>query len=271
MSVMPPARVVAEAFRRQMATGRNRALVVAARDADGSLVQCLIKVPGLMEAPRYPLDSLLEWLGAAFARELKVTVPESYAVEITPAFASSVLAPAIREGLSRSVGVVYGCRFVEAVVPMTPAALPDALRHEAALVLGLDVFIHNLDRRATNPNLLQKTDALIAIDHGDAFAFLIPQLLPAHSADEDPLRFVVLGHACTPSLRRWKRLDFSEVRERITSLTDSRFEAIRAATPAEWLEGDGAAGLNLVLETLRRRRDAIERWLPEVEAALRSS
>ena len=47
-----------------MRAGRNRALLLGARGEDGVLVDCVVKLPGLMEnGMMHPLPSLLEWLG----------------------------------------------------------------------------------------------------------------------------------------------------------------------------------------------------------------
>ena len=86
-----------------MDRGRNRALLVSARDANDSLVQCVVKLPGLMEmGDMHPFHTLLEWLAAAYARLLGITVPDSLEVIVTPAFATAIRDSGIRAGAMKS-------------------------------------------------------------------------------------------------------------------------------------------------------------------------
>ncbi len=251
-----------------MRSGRNHAVLLSGRGEDGVLVRCVAKLPGLMESRAlHPLPSLLEWLATAFAAELGVYTPAAFEVEITPEFARSVDDPVVRAGIERSIGTAFGSQFVRGVPMISSEMLDVTLRDAAATLLAFDVFIHNVDRRVENPNILLERDRLIAIDHGDAFAFLWPRIGATVDPVVDPLLDVVGRHAVSPFLsHRTVRGALAAFRVRLAALDDARFEEIRAATTASWNIGPASGRLAQLLDVLRRRRDAVDRWLPQLEA-----
>jgi hypothetical protein len=135
-----------------------------------------------------------------------------------------------------------------------------------ANLVAFDVFIHNVDRRKDNPNLLMKRAELIAIDHGDAFAFaagLIGAPDPVHDhlpdlIERHPLREPLRGRM--PSLQKFG--------DRLSRLTDELLEKIAAATPAAWRTGPAKGKLEEIVDVLRKRRDAAPLWLPKVAACV---
>ena len=249
-----------------MRAGRNRALLIGARDEQGDAVDCVAKLPGLMESgSMHPLPSLLEWLGAAIGTELGIETPAAYELIVTRAFAESIRDESLRAGVAKSLGSVFGSAFV-AGTPMVAGDLVDgSLRVAAAALVAFDVFIHNVDRRAENPNLFLGRAAPVAFDHGDAFSFVWP-LIGAPDPVIDPALAIVERHAFAAVVRRRTAPDLSEFRARLASLDDGRLEELAAATPAAWQTGLATGKLQHILDILRRRRDAVEQWLPQVEA-----
>lgn len=253
-----------------MKNGRNGALFISARGVDEASVDCVVKVPGLMEnAAMHPVPSLAEWLAAAVGQAIGIVIPTPLNVEITAEFAAAVTDSKVAAGLKKSLGSVYGSEFVKGQ-PMVRGDLLDAsLRSSAQMLLGFDLLIHNADRRAENPNMFVRRDSLVAFDHGDAFSFLLTVLFAPDPAI-DPLRTVVDQHPCTPLLKAWRGLDFTGFREALARLDDLLLSQIEAETPPEWCVGPADGKLAFILKTLRNRRDAVETWLPEVEAWLQS-
>lgn len=260
----------AEIFHRQMGAGRNGAVLISARAQSGDLVECVVKAKGFMENPAWhPVPTLAEWLAATLARELGVQCPNSYAVEISEAFAKGVTDPTAAMKFGKSVGMEYGAQYMRGFSMVRSDLLDRTLRLPAAHLLGFDLLIHNPDRTAANPNSFLLRDGFVAFDHGDAFAFLLPTLFAPDPATT-PLVADLERHVVTPLLRGWAQLDFTEFRTRLAALTDERLAQVAAATPAEWCTGTAAGVLGKVLETLRRRRDAVDSWLPEVEEWLKT-
>lgn len=251
---------------RAMRSGRNRALFIGARDAAGTLLDCVVKLPGLMETGSlHPLPSLLEWLGATLATEFGIHVPPSYEVDVTPAFAGAVVDTALASGVRKSIGTVFGSGFVQGAPMMAGELIEPSLRGEASTILAFDAFIHNIDRRAVNPNLFLGRSGFIAYDHGDAFSFIWP-LLGAPDPAEDPLLSVLDQHVFAPLLRRKAAPDLANFSACLAGLDDARFQEVAAAAPSAWQTGSAAGKLSQIVDVLKRRRDAAVRWIPQVEA-----
>lgn len=264
--IVPPARLRAEVLHRAMRSGRNRALHVGARDAAGTLLDCVVKLPGLMEmGSLHPLPSLLEWLGTILAAEFGILAPPAYEVDVTPAFASVVIDPVLAPGVRKSVGSVFGSGFVQGSPMMAGELIDPSLRGEAAKILAFDAFIHNADRRAVNPNLFLGRNGFIVYDHGDAFSFVWPLLLAPDPA-EDPLLSMLDQHVFAPLLRRQAAPDLTDFSARLAGLDDARLQAVAAAAPSAWQTGSAAGKLSQIVDVLKRRRDAAVRWIPQVEA-----
>jgi hypothetical protein len=149
---------------------------------------------------------------------------------------------------------VFGSEFIPG--PFAPPPIHERLPPELVLaaseLLAFDVFIHNSDRRAENPNLFVYRGELLAFDHGDAFAFVLP-LLGGTDPTLDPLlEAVVAGHAFGQSLRgRLAPLD--RFRAALAELMQDGFEALMSAAPSAWCCGL-AAGKYVSSKFLPRAR-----------------
>jgi hypothetical protein len=257
--------VEAELFVRRMAKGRNGAILVSARGAQGA-VDCVVKLSAGLENPALaPLPYLLEWLAAAVAEQLGVRAAHPHEVQITPEFAGAIGDPAVRKIALASLGPTFGSEFVGPPFTQWTVELPHGeLRESAATLLAFDAFIHNPDRRADNPNVFVSRSELLAFDHGDAFSFLFAI---GGDASSDALLPMLEWHA----MRGWLRgraYTFDRFRSRLAGLTDEVLGAIVASTPACWQKGPAAGKLERIIDVLRGRRDAVDQWLPKVEAWL---
>lgn len=86
----------------------------------------------------------------------------------------------------------------------------------------------------------------------------------------DPVISIVEKHAFASFVRRRAAPDLSEFRARLAALDDVRFDEIADATPPAWQGGMAQGKLQQILDILRRRRDAVDQWLPQVEAWMQS-
>lgn len=272
--VLPPVRIAsppkveAELFVREMRSGRNGAVLLQARGADGVAVECIVKLAAGMakeHSAMLPLPYLCEWLAAAIGKVLGQRVAHPYEVIITKAFAEALPDPMQRAIALNSLGSAFGCEHFSAGSSQYTVELPDpCLRTPAAELLAFDTFIHNPDRRRTNPNLFVSRGELLAFDHGDAFSFVLPLLL-APDPVTDTLEVCVNEHACKPWLHN-RDFSLDRFREAMGRLTDQVFDEIEAATPATWTTGHADGKLSYVVGVMKKRRDAIDHWLPQVEA-----
>jgi len=268
--VEAPRRVEAEMFLRPMTTGRNGAVLLRARDPEGAPVDCVVKLAKAMAAEHaqlVPIPYLCEWLAFAIGRTLRFPVPAAYDVIITKEYAEAILDDAHRNVALGSLGSAFGCQHVSEGTSQYLLELPDpALRGPAAELIGFDVFIHNPDRRRTNPNLFVMRGQLVPFDHGDAFSFIFPILFAPDPAT-DVLEKLVEDHACRDWLRG-REFSLQAFRDGLGRLTDEIFGQIVAETPADWRAGPAAGKLEYIVDVMKRRRDGAAEWLPKVEAWL---
>lgn len=270
VTVAPPRRVEAELLLRSMKAGRNGALLVQARTAEDAPVECVVKLKAAMAADHgvlVPFPYLCEWFAAAMARVLGIHVPEPFELVVTKAFADALLDDKERTIARASIGSAFASGYVSKGLTQHTKELPDpGLREPAAELAAFDMLIHNPDRRRSNPNLLVSRAELVAIDHGDAFSFVFP-IFGAPDPAIDPLLTVVEEHA----VRDWLRgTEFSleRFRDALTRLTDEVLAEIATGTPSAWQTGFAVGKSKEIVDVMKRRRDAAEKWLPQVEACL---
>jgi hypothetical protein len=262
--MVPPTPAEAEIFHRMLSSGRNEALLVSARGANG-LFDCVVKLTARLGLP--PIEYLSEWVAAAVGRELGLAIPEPMCVGVSEAFADAILDETVRADVLRSCVPTFGLAFVRAIqyVP-SPTVHPD-VRAAASELLLFDVLVHNFDRVPHNPNLLQaQRDVLVPIDHELAFEFLHPP--PRDDPGKDPRIDLVRRHLFGQALRG-KVADLTSFRHRVRALSDVWFEGLVAATPPEWTVGDAAGCLDRIVDVMRERRDHIDGWLGAVLGAMR--
>ena len=246
----------------------NGAVLIQARGADGESVECVVKLARAMareHASMLPIPYLCEWLAAATGRSLGIQVASPLEVAVTKEYAEALADTKQRAIALGSLGSAFGSEHVSAGVTQYTIELPDlALRTPAAELVAFDVFIHNPDRRRTNPNLFVSRDNLLAFDHGDAFSFIFP-ILGAPSPETDTLDSCIEEHACRPWLYR-REFSLNRFRSAVEQLTDEVFDEIIAATPPAWTIGPAEGKLRYVVDVMKKRRDAVNDWLPKVEA-----
>lgn len=113
---------------------------------DQGWVDCVVKVPALMENPTlHPLPSLLEWVGVAIARALRVPVPEPLNVRWSRELAAATIDATWREALLASSGSVFGSTFIAGLPLVRAELLETSLRGAALRVLFFDVFVPQVE------------------------------------------------------------------------------------------------------------------------------
>ena len=232
---------------------------------DGDMCEFIVKLDATLTYP--PTEHLFEWVAAELGRHLGVAVPESFEVVMERSFAASIPDSAVRERALGSLRPAYGSRVALGVSPpLLGEVLPAGIRLAAAELLAFDLFIHNYDRRAgSNPNVLVGRERVVPFDHGDAFGFLLP-LFGAEDPIAGPLLDVARQHVFGAAVRADRSLSLARFDAAVRDLDDAFFDALRAATPTCWTTGHAVNKLDRLIDTLRQRRDSLDRWLPQVQA-----
>lgn len=199
-----------------------------------------------------------ELVSSLLLAQLGLPVPEPLLVEITDAFAASFDDPELNKLVSASVGLAFGCRFVEGTVDGVTAGL-EAWQN----VCKFDAYAFNGDRRADNPNVLFDGESLWMIDH---------QLVaPTDSFDASGTpdtelwgQHCLADHASYPFLRGNHQTLAVPMQAWQPTLTDGIDVAI-AATPLQWA---GAADRARLKDFLLNRAAILHDQGIELEAWL---
>ena len=118
-----------------------------------------------------PKALVAEVVAGELARALGLTVPELALVELDPAVARAEPDPEIQDLLAASAGLNLGVDFLPGALPFNPAAgfTPDP--ELCAAIVWFDALVTNVDRTASNTNMLLWHRRLWLIDHGAALYF----------------------------------------------------------------------------------------------------
>jgi hypothetical protein len=257
-----PPKLDAELFQKQL-QGKSRALLLTCRSQGGTAVECVVKIDARLDRP--PAEHLCEWLAAALAAQLGITVPIAYRINLSLDFANSISEAPVRKDVAASVGATaFGSHLLSGHTQwLTDGAVPAELREKAWELLAFDILIHNVDRRRSNPNVLHRRDEVVAIDHAEAFSFTVP-IIGGAPPEADPLVRVVEQHVFRWALRG-KEPQLDRFRAALAGLSDGILGEIADATPREWQQGAAAGLMQRIMRVMSKRRDLVDRWLPMVE------
>jgi hypothetical protein len=155
---------------------------------------------------------------------------------------------------------IYGSEFLDNIKPHpTNGTITKTLRPDAWRLLGVDAFIHNVDRRKNNENLGLRHGNFLAYDHDCALAFL-HYLSTDESAIIDFCNPWITNHTFA---KRFNGTPMpAEVGSDIGLIDDAWFETLMACTPAEWLTETAYSRIRSVLVSRALR---FAEWLPKVE------
>lgn len=112
-----------------------------------------------------------ELIAGELGRAVGLAVPELVFIEIDPALGRNEPEYEIRELLNKSTGQNLAMDYLPGSVMFDPAARDSADPDVASLAVWFDSFVMNVDRTASNPNLLWWHKKLWFIDHGAALYF----------------------------------------------------------------------------------------------------
>jgi hypothetical protein len=262
-SVSPPIPAELELVHKQL-PGQSRALLTTVRGPTGP-TECVVKLDPRLKMP--PTEHLREWLACALGKRLGIAVPAAYEVTVPVELAAAT--PEHAADLSRCKACLFGCSVFTGVTPWAvDEAVPLELIRPASELLAFDLMIHNVDRRRDNPNMATRRDEVVAFDHGDAFAFVLP-IIGAPDPAIDTLEPVLRRHALWGGLRG-KTLDLERFYAALFALDDAFFADVRAATPPAWQTGHASGMLDRIFRVIIDRRDKVRTWLPQVEQMVRA-
>ncbi len=104
-----------------------------------------------------------------------------------------------------------------------------------ATLLALDAYIRHDDRRCTNPNALVFGEAIIAVDHGAAFAGMSqPGMTGRALAMRTVIQSSLHEHVFFSAVRKWyDKIDWNGVRDRLRRIGRPQIAAAASWWPEE--------------------------------------
>jgi hypothetical protein len=183
-----------------------------------------------------PLALVAELVAGEIGRQIGLKVPELVLIEVDAALGRNEPDEEIRDLLRASVGLNLAMDYLPGSIMFDPAAGDNADSATASSAVWFDAFVTNIDRTASNPNLLCWHKSLYFIDHGAAMYF--------HHKWQD---IDTMASSRFPAIRnhvllRWASA-VAEADARLRpGLNERVFERILDTVPEEWLppEGRGA-------------------------------
>jgi hypothetical protein len=171
-----------------------------------------------------------EFICSMIARDLGLTTPQPYAVNISKEFAETVSGfPG--DLMRRSLGLNFGSEFLADYSVLQPdTQLPQSLHGQAGEIFAFDILIQNYDRQTSNPNLLFNRKKLVLIDHESAFS----PILELKNCTFAALHLEIFyQHVLFGSLDK-TATDYTHFTNNLEKLTTQRISAYIEAVPDEW-------------------------------------
>lgn len=183
-----------------------------------------------------PLALVAELVAGEIGRALGLNVPELVFIEVDAGLGRNDPDYEIRHLLQSSVGLNLALDYLPGSTMFDPAARDKAPAELASMAVWFDAFVTNIDRTASNPNLLLWHKALYFIDHGAALYFhhnwqSLDQM--THSAFAAVKKHLLL---------RWaSRIQEADAEAKL-KLNEQVFVEILDQVPDAWLAANGHDG-----------------------------
>lgn len=176
-----------------------------------------------------------EFLGGLIAKALKLRVPETVLLTLSPLFGITEPDYEVQQLLRKSEGLNVGLHFLDRAMTFDPSVNRiDPL--SASKIVWFDAFIQNIDRSRQNPNLMLWHNELWLIDHGSSFYFHHTDK-DVETAARDPFPYVK-SHVLLPYAGKIEEAD-RLMRQAITPRTLNKIVDL---LPDSWLEEESYKG-----------------------------
>lgn len=178
-------------------------------------------------------DHLAEYLAFLLAPAFTVPTPPVVRVRVPPSLveATRFAGPACTSLVSlleSGGGELFGSRYLPDARLLDPVFDLAADERGAAVLrlLAFDLWIGNRDRRTINPNALYVRHHIVAIDHAQAFPWLV--------GDRADLEEIARDHIARAVLDRTDELSLARVGAHVMSVDPAFVEAALLEAPAQW-------------------------------------
>jgi len=254
-------------FHKTMGSGKTRPCLLTCVRRNGEEIEVVAKLRAGCE--RKERSMVNEAIASIFAKDLGLPVPESFIVEIDPAFAKAMYMSDMNAGKLAldSIGPNFGTIKLPPGYHVLPKGftLKPSLELVAGDILTFDSFIENSDRRPENPNMLYNEEELVIFDHDLAFSFdLVLGWKPPW--EKDSSRRNTLRPHIFYDLVRERGLDTIRVVNAYKIITTSRLQEYGQALPNKWI--DEGMEVTRILRYIEELVDNVDKAVSELNGAL---
>jgi len=183
------------------------------------------------------LANVVEFLSLKLGRLAQISVLESACLLVETDFAKKADDPEIRELLEKSAGINFGTKYVEATSVYNEQRAPVIAPEMKDNIFLYDLFLLNIDRNASNSNIIFNRDGLWCLDY--ASAVTMRNAITGKSHKEHALLKEIKRHL----FYRDKINAYSFIKK-FKEIPDSSIGGMIDELPEEWL-----GGLNMTKET----------------------
>jgi hypothetical protein len=167
---------------------------------------------------------------------LGLNIPAMAIVNIAAELAEEADDLELATKVKRSTGYNFGSSYIPANA--TFRFIADNLRQAAADVFAFDMLIQNVDRTRLKPNMLQRPDELVIIDHEKAFMCARPQNLLGVIPKPWELETVVPKNHLLFSELKGTPASFDEFALKLAAISQPTLDTIVAQIPSDWISDE---------------------------------
>lgn len=150
-------------FYQEIRAGSSLPIIVGGSDGH----KYVIKLRGSGEGV---LANVVELLSLKLGQLAQIPVLEPVCLWVETDFAKKTKDPEIRELLERSAGINFATKYIEAAFLYDAQRVPVIAPELKDNIFLYDLFLLNIDRNASNPNIIFNRDGLWCLDYASAVA-----------------------------------------------------------------------------------------------------
>lgn len=257
-------------FHAVMTSGRTSPLRLTCERSNGEPVDVIAKFSGGQHCTNNSLCS--ELIAAQLAADLGLPIPPPLLIEWSEDFAASIHDATAKAVIATSISPAFGSTFLSGGFAIANNAQKFGSAEQRQMALAIfffDALIGNSDRTIVKPNVFVRGEEYRIFDH--ELSFLDYQLII-----KPPTPWVLGGF--NPSLTPRKhifatqlykngaKLDFDQIRDTWSGLSDAKIDAYEASLPVAWRSSSTVPGF--AIQRIKECRSRVEECVTECRRVL---
>lgn len=211
-------------------------MVCELKQEDGSIINSDYVVKLYSDVPLGTAMLAREIFAGLLGTALGLNIPAMAVVNVAPELAEGAEDVKLATKIRRSTGYNFGSNYLPGNA--TFRFISDNLRDAAAEVFAFDMLIQNVDRTRLKPNMFQRRDELVIIDHEKAFMCARPQNLLGVIPKPWELETIVPKNHVLYSELKGTPASFDEFAVKLAKIAQSILDEIVGQIPSGWISDE---------------------------------